>query len=375
MAMRAVDQEARQAGVSPQHLVGAIERLAGARTSEEVIEILKRTARILAGADGICVVLRDAGKCHYIEEDAIKPLWKGGKFPMETCISGWAMLNNETVVIPDVFLDNRIPHAIYRETFVKSLVMTPIGRGEPIAALGAYWARNYTAPQEVVDTLQTLARAASTALENVHLISALSASLRKTELARGELRHRVKNVLGAMESFADVALPREHARALIRRVDAIARAHELLDKDMEADTPVLVSKLVAAELEPYRAEAPGKIEMSGPDVEISGAQAVALGLALNELAANAATSGAMSSALGTLSIRWNETARVVTVEWQETINSKAAPQLADNLNSLLVKRLVHGQLNGKFRGIAGEKSVTCYIEFANDAARDFPANA
>ena len=37
----------------------------------------------------------------------------------------------------------------------------PIGRDEPIAALGAYWAKTYTAPQEVVDTLETLARAAA----------------------------------------------------------------------------------------------------------------------------------------------------------------------------------------------------------------------
>ncbi|MGH1560948.1 HWE histidine kinase domain-containing protein [Caulobacter segnis] len=29
---------------------------------------------------------------------------------MTTCISGWAMLNRQTVVIPDIYLDDRIPH-------------------------------------------------------------------------------------------------------------------------------------------------------------------------------------------------------------------------------------------------------------------------
>src|SRR5262249_14261730 len=156
----------------------------------------------------------------------------------------------------------------------------------------------------------------------------------------------------------------EHARALIRRVDAISRAHTLLEKDLEADAPVMIGDLVKAELEPYRAEAPGQIEASGPAVQISGAQAVALGLAINELASNSASAGAMSSALGALNVRWREENRVVTFEWQESLKS-AAPKLADNLNSLMVKRIVNGQLNGKFRGVAGEKAVTCYIEFAN----------
>src|SRR5690348_618461 len=106
-------------------LVAAIEKLAGARTTEEVVETLRTTARRLIGSDGISIVLRDEGKCHYVEEDAIGPLWKGQRFPMQTCISGWAMMHNKTAVIPDIFVDDRIPHAVYRQTFVKSLAMTP----------------------------------------------------------------------------------------------------------------------------------------------------------------------------------------------------------------------------------------------------------
>jgi len=41
-------------------------------------------------------------------------------------------------MIPDVYLDERIPHDAYRPTFVKSLVMTPIGKEEPIGAIGCY---------------------------------------------------------------------------------------------------------------------------------------------------------------------------------------------------------------------------------------------
>jgi hypothetical protein len=119
--MRLVERSAPPAQADAlRMLVLAVERLAGAHTTREVVDTLRATARDLVGADGICIVLRDLGRCYYIEEDAIAPLWKGGKFPMETCISGWAMLNRKTVSIPDVFVDDRIPHAIYRETFVKS---------------------------------------------------------------------------------------------------------------------------------------------------------------------------------------------------------------------------------------------------------------
>lgn len=371
--MRVVDQSVTLS--VPQLLVSAIERLAGAHTKEDVVEILRRTSRALAGADGICIVMRDHGRCFYIEEDAINPLWKGGKFPMETCISGWAMINRETVVIPDVFLDDRIPHAIYKQTFVKSLVMIPIGRDEPIAALGAYWSRNYTAPKEVVETLEALARAAATALENAYLIGALSSSLQRTELARDDLRHRLANALGAIDTYGEMALPKDLARGLSKRVAALSRAHDLLDEKMELDATMLVGDLVAAELDPYRMDMDERIDVSGPEIRISGAQAIALGLALNELAANSARGGALKSTAGAIKVSWRELDRVVTLEWQEIDRQTAQRGIVDNLNSQMVKRLVSSQLNGMLRGHVADGAVTCVIEFPNDAAIAFPQTA
>jgi hypothetical protein len=54
-------------------------------------------------------VLRDNGYCYYADENAISPLWKGKRFPMEACISGWAMLNRKPAVIEDIYQDARIP--------------------------------------------------------------------------------------------------------------------------------------------------------------------------------------------------------------------------------------------------------------------------
>jgi GAF domain-containing protein len=123
-------------------------------------------ARRLIGSDGIALVLAEDGLCHYVEEDAVGPLWKGRKFAMTECISGWAMIHNTTAVIPDISKDDRIPHHLYAETFVKSLVMTPIGIGQPVGALGAYWATAYEPTDYEIATVTTLARATATALEN-----------------------------------------------------------------------------------------------------------------------------------------------------------------------------------------------------------------
>ena len=114
-------------------------RLEKARGQDEIIAIVRGSVRNVISADGVTFVLREYSHCHYVEEDAIAPLWKGQRFPMTSCISGWAMMNARTAVIPDIFADARIPHDVYRKTFVRSLVMAPVGFDTPAAAIGAYW--------------------------------------------------------------------------------------------------------------------------------------------------------------------------------------------------------------------------------------------
>lgn len=114
-------------------------RLAQAASLEEIIAVVKSSARNVISADGVSFVLREYGDCHFVEENAIAPLWMGRKFPLTSYISGWAMLNAKTAVIPDVFAHDRIAHDLYRKTFVRSLVMAPVGFDAPIAAMGATW--------------------------------------------------------------------------------------------------------------------------------------------------------------------------------------------------------------------------------------------
>ena len=119
-------------------LSDAQQRLTLAQTQAAIVEEVRKTARTICQSDGITFVLRDSDACHYVEEDAIAPLWKGRTFPLESCISGWAMMNGQTAVIEDVFDDPRIPYDAYLPTFVKSMIMTPLGERN-VAAMGAYW--------------------------------------------------------------------------------------------------------------------------------------------------------------------------------------------------------------------------------------------
>ncbi|MET0334035.1 MAG: response regulator, partial [Rhizobacter sp.] len=64
-------------------LVDAVKQLSHARSVEAIVEIVRTAARQINQADGATFVLRDGERCHYVDEDAIAPMWKGLKFPME----------------------------------------------------------------------------------------------------------------------------------------------------------------------------------------------------------------------------------------------------------------------------------------------------
>jgi signal transduction histidine kinase/CheY-like chemotaxis protein len=167
------------------YLISVIQSLSMARDLPSVMTIVRQAARLLVGADGATFVLRDNGRCHYADEDAIAPLWKGQRFPLEACISGWAMLNRRAAAIPDIYQDERIPHDAYRPTFVKSLVMTPIRTANPVGAIGVYWATAHVPVEEEIKLLAALADSTSVAMESVDLIANLESRVaQRTEEVR-----------------------------------------------------------------------------------------------------------------------------------------------------------------------------------------------
>lgn len=162
-----------------ERLVKAVRDLSMARDLSTIQNIVRTAAREMTGADGATFVLRDGNFCHYVDEDAISPLWKGQRFPMEACISGWAMLNRQIAVIENIYEDPRIPADAYRPTFVRSLVMAPIRTAVPIGAIGIYWAQGHLPNEEEVTLIETLADTTAIAIENVQAYLKLEERVRQ----------------------------------------------------------------------------------------------------------------------------------------------------------------------------------------------------
>ncbi|KAA0105123.1 GAF domain-containing protein [Mycolicibacterium sp. P1-5] len=140
-------------------------QLSDAERLEDVQQVVKVAARRIAGAHGATFVLLDKDMCYYADEDSMSPLWKGQRFPVSDCISGWAMIHRTSVAIGDIRRDERIPQEAYRPTFVRSLVMTPMLGPDPVGAIGVYWAHPGQPDPAVIEALKVLAELAVTALQ------------------------------------------------------------------------------------------------------------------------------------------------------------------------------------------------------------------
>ena len=170
-------------------LVAVVQELSLAQDLRAIIEIVRVAARQLTGADGATFVMRDGDLSYYVDEDAIAPLWKGQRFPLRTCISGWVMINGRSVIISDIYADPRIPADAYRPTFVKSLAMVPVRPSAPLAAIGNYWRDHHECTPEELMVLEALANSTAVAIEAVRI--------------RDDLEHRVQMRTRELQTLND----------------------------------------------------------------------------------------------------------------------------------------------------------------------------
>lgn len=179
-------------------------------------------------------------------------------------------------------------------------------------------------------------------------------------LLTNELNHRVKNTLATVQSIvnqtlrgaADVEMARKTVNA---RLLALAGAHDLLTA--RAWVGADLSDLVARAIAPFPAS---QIVLRGPSLVVLPTQALALSLALHELATNAAKYGALSSPEGRVEICWDARDDEVDLSWRESGGPLVAPPSRRGFGSRLIEHASR-DLAGRFRLEFDPAGVRCWI--------------
>ncbi|EHK74527.1 signal transduction histidine kinase [Sinorhizobium meliloti CCNWSX0020] len=168
----------------------------------------------------------------------------------------------------------------------------------------------------------------------------------------GELRHRMKNLLGLVQAIArqTTAAGRsgeEYRDAFLGRFDALVQAHEAAySHEGEAD----LQEVLERTLQPYSAGSTGVLVESGPAVPLASKQIMTLSLILHELATNAIKYGALSIPEGQVRVRWEvaeASAPHLRLVWQESGGPAAAPPASSGFGTQLIEFAVSRELGGR----------------------------
>lgn len=185
-----------------------------------------------------------------------------------------------------------------------------------------------------------------------------------------ELQHRVKNTLTTVQSIVSQAVrnsqdPQEVRDSIETRIAALSRAHDLLGREKWDGAGL--NDLVSEVLAPFRADrgrAP-RVVVEGDNVRLSPKATLALGMAFNELAANAVKYGALSSDTGTVSIEWTmeeqPDGRWLCLHWREAGGPPVTMPKRKGFGSRLIEQGLAHELEGKIKLDYRPEGVVCTI--------------
>jgi len=167
----------------------------------------------------------------------------------------------------------------------------------------------------------------------------------QSELLSLELNHRVKNLLaivGAIASQTFTAADRASVDAFTARLVALGDAQGLLVNT--AWQSASITEIVDRGLLPHAPE--GRASRSGPDLILSAKEALALALAIHELATNAVKYGSLSNASGSIDVAWAVNEDRLTFRWTESGGPDVETPSRSGFGSRIIKRNLAGEFKG-----------------------------
>jgi PAS domain S-box-containing protein len=185
-----------------------------------------------------------------------------------------------------------------------------------------------------------------------------------------ELSHRVKNTLAtvisiARQSFAnpDTAMAR---RSFDARIRALAQTHTRLAESSWCGASL--ETMLVDELSPYRALDGRNVKLKGPPVLLAPKCALTLGMAVHELADNAARFGALSNKDGRVDATWSVDAdsRLLKIDWRETGGPSVVQPDTKGFGLMLLERALAADVRSTVRLRFEPSGLHCAIEIPLD---------
>lgn len=190
-----------------------------------------------------------------------------------------------------------------------------------------------------------------------------------------ELNHRVKNTLANVLSIA--ALTRRRAKdiddftdSLTARIRALSATHDILSRSDWRHAAL--GDIVRAELAPYMDGGESYVEMSGPEIKLAPNDAMSLGLAIHELATNAAKYGALSNCEGRIHINWHLLSpTLVEMHWREEGGPAVSEPDKRGFGRDLIEKIVAHELRSEVELKFDPAGVECTLKIPVRAMREF----
>jgi two-component sensor histidine kinase len=120
----------------------------------------------------------------------------------------------------------------------------------------------------------------------------------------------------------------------------------------------VVNEALAAHL------AGGRVRVAGPEIRVSPRAALALSMALQELATNAVKYGALSNEVGTVDLSWRFESGadpIMHLVWREAGGPPVLPPARHGFGSRLIERSLAGDLGGEAQIVYEPGGVVCTV--------------